>query len=236
MIITQIHYALLEINWLKYRKGILGGWIKNHKQIKSILGTRLAEFKKFWNNYPAYKSQSLRFQNIMLSMVYLFENFLDSGSEFAIIFEDDADFFDYKKQADLVYEVIQMLSKLPTSNIFMNISESYSPTELGIENLLRIHPDTNKYLKGSSSKIYNLTKPAANTTAAIICNQKFVKRALIFYNKLLLNSGVGYKFMPLDWTLNRFMIDTFKHEKNLYFTVYPGLIPQLSLRSRRQKM
>jgi hypothetical protein len=49
-----------------------------------------------------------------------------------------------------VYEVIQMLSKLSESNIFMNISESYSPTELGIENLLRLYPDTNKYLKGSS--------------------------------------------------------------------------------------
>ena len=58
--------------------------------------------------------------------------------------------FDYKEQANLVYEVIQILSKLSESNIFMNISESYSPTELGIENLLRLYPDTTKYLKGSS--------------------------------------------------------------------------------------
>lgn len=235
-LITQLKFTFLEINWLWYRNNFFG-FLKNYKQVKSIFGTRLVEFKNFLKNYPTFEYQALRFQNIRLSMVYLFESFLDSGSEFAIIFEDDADFLDYKKQANLVHETLRMLSKIPKgeNNIFMNISESYSPTELGIEHLMRVYLDTDEYLKDSGSKIYSLTKPAANTTAAIICDQKFVERILIFYKKLSLNLGTGYKFMPLDWTINRFMIETFKYEKILCFTVYPGLIPQLSLKSRRQK-
>ena len=234
-LITQLNFAFLEINWLWYRNNFIG-FLKKYKQIKSIFGTRLVEFKIFLKNYPAFEYQALRFQNIRLSMVYLFESFLDSGSDFAIIFEDDADFLDYKKQANLVHETLRMLSKLPGGdNIFMNISESYTPTELGIEHLMRVYLDTDEYLKNSGSKIYSLTKPAANTTAAIICDQKFIERILIFYKKISLSLGAGYKFMPLDWTINRFMIETFKYEKIWCFTVYPGLIPQLSLQSRRQK-
>jgi hypothetical protein len=194
------------------------------------------ELKNLLKDYPTYERQALRFQNIMLSMVYLFETFQNSDSEFALIFEDDAEFVDYKKQAEQVYEMLRMVSKISGGNILMNISESYSPTELGIENLMQDYTNTNEYLKSSRSKIYSLTKPAANTTAAIICDQQFVRRILIFYNKILLNSRVGYKFMPLDWTFNRFMIETFKHEKFYCYTVYPGLIPQLSLKTKRQKI
>ena len=42
-----------------------------------------------------------------------------------------------------------------------------------------------------------------------------LSRNLIFYKKISLNLGTGYKFMPLDWTINRFMIETFKYEKIL---------------------
>ena len=155
------------------------------------MGARWAMRLKHSFNSPRPQLVS-RLLNIEASHHDLMKRGLESGSDYVLILEDDA-FSD--QLADLA-NGISGLMKASSTPAFVNLSESFSVSELGVGHLLTVKADT--LWKGDDSRVvYLANRPITNTVCAILYSREFLANVVQEMEALPMEP-----VLSIDWKLN----------------------------------
>ncbi len=147
----------------------------------------------------------------------------ENGSEWVLILEDDAVSDDV---GDLA-EGLRGIVRSGETPCYVNLSESFSSADLGVEHLLSVTEGAR--WEGSSARaIVQAELPITNTVCAILYRADFAQRLLNVYKKLPLEP-----VLPIDWKLNAALM--LMHERgeistNECWQVEPAPILQMSMR------
>lgn len=156
-----------------------------------------------------------RLVNIDLSHLRILSEGIHSGAAGIVILEDDASI----SSQEQIQVFVQVINAALESNIdFVNLSESISASELGIEPILgrarTIHAD-------QRSKIIELDTPLTNTVCANYYSSDFAKK---FCEHIAPPNHVPVK--PIDWRLNQVML---ANPTTRTWWVQPGIFVQGSM-------
>lgn len=147
----------------------------------------------------------------------------ENGSDWVLILEDDAASGDV---GDLVAGLSGIINSAE-SPCYVNLSESFSAADLGVEHLLSV-ADSARWEGSSARAIVQSELPITNTVCAILYRADFARRLLNAYEELPLEP-----VLPIDWKLNAALI--LMHERgeistNECWQVEPAPILQMSMR------
>ena len=164
-----------------------------------------------------------RLLNIELSHLDLMRAGLDSGSPWVLILEDDAATLDTRDCA------LGLAGLMRFSDIlgYVNVSESFTAAELGVQHLLHSIPDVTWEGSSHRSVLYS-SRPATNTVCAILYERAFLTALVEAMDALPMEPVV-----PIDWKLNLALMELYRQDtftsRQCWF-VEPGPIDQLSMR------
>ena len=156
--------------------------------------TNLARrLRRLWYRVqPPSPAMVRRLVNIELSHLNLMRSGLESDANWILVIEDDA-------FAEDVEDLAQGISGLMTANppaAYVNISESFSTTELGIDHLLE--PVVHARWGGRRERsLLQAKRPVTNTVCAILYRREFLLGLVDAMDALPLEPVV-----PIDWKLN----------------------------------
>lgn len=164
-----------------------------------------------------------RLINIELSHLALMHDGLNSGDPWILILEDDAGARDL---TDLVMGLRSIMQSDPAP-AYVNLSRSFSTTELGIDHLL-----TAAYAGWDGVQHRNILeaeRPATNTVCAILYHRYFLEKLVVEIESIPTEPVV-----PIDWRLNLALMNLWN--KGLIapgdcWFVEPAPIDQLSMHS-----
>jgi GR25 family glycosyltransferase involved in LPS biosynthesis len=161
----------------------------------------------------------------------LFKEAVMSGADTIVIFEDDSDFSNFTIQAKQLIDVIENSQKSRNSEVFVDVSVSFSWESLGVTHLFDTACNENFMKKGSPS-IMRARKPVTNTTSAVLYNKTILISLIPFLEEKTRNRF--FQFVPFDHLINLYFVMQKGASKSIdCFHVVPGIFPQLSLSSRR---
>jgi hypothetical protein len=139
------------------------------------------------------KSTELRrLLNIEYSHVDLYRAAVASGLDWAVILEDDAYCPD---PAGFARGIVELMNSTGTPK-YVNLTTSFSLTEIGIEHLLSTVPHVVWAGPGDCSVIRS-ERPATNTVCAIAFSREFLEQVLADFD-----SHPAEPIVPIDWKLN----------------------------------
>ena len=147
----------------------------------------------------------------------------ENGSDWVLILEDDA-------ASDDLVDLVAGLSGILNSGespCYVNLSESFSPVDLGVEHLLST-TDGARWEGSSARAIVQSELPITNTVCAILYRADFARRLLNAYEELPLEP-----VLPIDWKLNAALMLMHKRgeiSSNECWQVEPAPILQMSMR------
>jgi hypothetical protein len=158
-----------------------------------------------------------RLINIDLSHLRVLSEGLDSGAAAIVILEDDASM----RSEDLVEEFARILIMARQKNIeFINLSESISAPELGIEAILSRGRGIDS---GHRISVIELDTPITNTVCANYYSRAFAEKFCEYIAPPNLTP-----VRPIDWRLNEMML---ANPNTRTWWVQPGLFIQGSMHS-----
>lgn len=141
-----------------------------------------------------------RLLNIELSHLDLLRRGLTSGAPWVLIVEDDGFSSDI---ADLSDGLAGLIAHRP-SPAFVNVSQSFTPHELGIEHLLAPVADCS-WAGAVPRRVLAAERPVTNTVCAILYSADFLRRFLPAFDALPMEPVV-----PIDWKLNLALMRMFE--------------------------
>ncbi len=165
-----------------------------------------------------------RLINIELSHVDLMRTGLASGAGWILILEDDAASLD---ASDCAAGLCGLMASAPSSVAFINVSESFSHEELGIDGLLQ--PAPAQWAGPRSREVLTAARPVTNTVCAILYRADFVGALLDAFDRMPMTPVV-----PIDWKLNEAIMQLHAAGdlgSGSCWLVSPAPIDQLSMRS-----
>jgi len=147
----------------------------------------------------------------------------EDGSDWILILEDDAVSDDVSDLA----AGLRGITEASDSPCYMNFSESFSSSELGVEHLLSV-TDSARWEGSRARAIWQSTLPITNTVCAILYRADFARQLLNAYEELPLEP-----VLPIDWKLNAALM--LMHERgeisaDKCWQVEPAPILQMSMR------
>lgn len=166
---------------------------------------RRARKKKYLdvsNTEPAPTSAGVtmvrRLINIELAHMRLLRAAVDSGSDWTLILEDDAAARDL---AELTACLTALMSRGATmAPKYVNVSESFSAKELGIEALLT--PISSWNQQHSKAPAFSSRLPVTNTVCAILYRRDFLVTLLEAMEAIPTEPVI-----PIDWKLNQALMN-----------------------------
>lgn len=208
----------LEDEWNVYLSGSrLSG-------LKAAGNSTLRWGRRLWRKFaPPSTSMVERLLNIEMAHVALLNQGLSFGAPWILILEDDASATDLM---DLTHGLVDLIHAAPDDVQFINISESFDVSELGINHLLS---DTEVEWAGSvTRRVVSASKPVTNTVCAIVYRASFVSELLREFSSMPMRPVV-----PIDWKLNKALMSmnaSGAWGSDSCWWVTPGPIDQLSMR------
>lgn len=180
--------------------------------------------RRLWRKFaPPCTSMVERLLNIEMAHVALWAQGLSSGAPWILILEDDASADDL---ADLTDGLVDLLHTAPDDVQFVNISESFDVSKLGIDHLLSA---TNIEWAGSvTRRVVSASRPVTNTVCAIAYRASFASKLLREFSSMPMHPVV-----PIDWKLNKALMSMHASGElgpDSGWWVVPGPIDQLSMR------
>lgn len=165
-----------------------------------------------------------RLINIELSHLALMREGLNSGAAWVLILEDDAGARDVAELA----AGLRGIMKSDPAPAYVNVSRSFSTSELGIGHLLT--PAVNANWDGTQHrKILVADRPATNTVCAILYQRQFLEQLVGEIESIPTEPVV-----PIDWRLNLALMNLWNKgvigPGDCWF-VEPAPIDQLSMHS-----
>ncbi|MCX6432181.1 MAG: hypothetical protein NTX29_05155 [Actinobacteria bacterium] len=214
---AQLH---LEREWARFLQRSTGPrwwaghslrWLRRAEQALRSPGPRMTE----------------RLLNIELSHLDLLRAGLAVGSDWVLILEDDAAALDLP---DCAAGLAGLMAAGPRQPQYVNVSQSFTNAELGIEHLLA--PVRGVEWAGSIPRsVLAADRPVTNTVCAILYRGDFVSRLVSAMDALPMEPVV-----PIDWKLNLALMDLFtagELQAGDCWVVEPAPIDQLSMRTLR---
>jgi hypothetical protein len=211
----QLH---LDRRWAAYLGGGRGPrwwanhslrWLRRAEQAVRRPGPRMVE----------------RLLNIELSHLAVLRAGAASGADWILVLEDDAASTDIDDCAD---GLRGLMSCGPRQPAYVNVSQSFTPRELGIEHLLSPVPGV-PWDGTVTRQVLAASRPVTNTVCAILYRSGFVDDLIAAMDALPMEPVV-----PIDWKLNLALM-RLSSEGRLgagdCWQVEPGPIDQLSMRS-----
>ena len=211
----QLH---LDRRWAAYLDGGRGPrwwgqhglrWLRRTEQMVRRPGPRMVE----------------RLLNIELSHLAVLRAGVASGADWVLVLEDDAASTDIDDCAD---GLRGLMSCGPPQPAYVNVSQSFTPRELGIEHLLSPAPD-GPWRGSVPRQVLAADRPVTNTVCAILYRAAFVTDLLAAMDALPMEPVV-----PIDWKLNLALMELFDAGRLTAgdcWLVEPAPIDQLSMRS-----
>jgi len=171
---------------------------------------------------PPTTSMVERLLNIELSHLDLMRRGLASGTPWVLIVEDDGFTSDIQDLLDGLSDVM----RLDAPPGFVNLSESFSTRELGIEHLLS--PVSGVTWAGSQQRsVVQASKPVTNTMCAILYSTSFLADLVLTMDELPMEPVV-----PIDWKLNMALMALYRAGRvppGTCWLVEPAPILQMSM-------
>ena len=223
----------IEDQWGKYlRHGASQPSTALVNSFRSI-SRRLWAFIRYWRPWLSSDSTASpgislvrRLLNIELSHVRLMREGIRLDTDWTLIIEDDASTLDLVDCRDGLLGIINA-SFGERGPAYVNISESFTPAQLGVDHLLTA--SSGSTWAGSASRVIALSsRPVTNTVCAILYRTTFLKDLLTYMDSLPLSPVV-----PIDWKLNAALMAMTADGRigtGDCWTVTPGPIDQLSMR------
>lgn len=165
-----------------------------------------------------------RLINIELSHLALMRDGLSSGASWILILEDDAGARDLNDLA----KGLRSITQSDPAPGYVNLSRSFSTTELGIDHLLTTAANTG-WGGAQHRKILEAARPATNTVCAILYHRHFLEKLV---NEI--ESVPAEPVVPIDWRLNLALMNLWNKGligKGDCWFVEPAPIDQLSMHS-----
>ena len=164
-----------------------------------------------------------RLINIELSHFSLMRSSVAAGSDWTLIIEDDASCRDLE---DCARGLIGLMAQGTRQPAYVNVSQSFNATDLGISHLIAPVPGAS--WQGSASRaVMASTRPVTNTVCAILYRTCFVRDLLAVADAMPLDPVI-----PIDWKLNLALMHMFEQgdlTAGDCWTVMPAPIDQLSM-------
>lgn len=173
---------------------------------------------------PPAPAMLRRLLNIELSHLTLMREGRDSGAPWSLIIEDDAFSSDI---SDLSRGLTSLMSWADGPD-FVNLSESFTPQELGIRHLLS-PVESHRWEGPASRTIFEARKPVTNTVCAILYSAPFLQRLVTVLDALPMEPVV-----PIDWKLNQAIMSMHasgQAQAGKCWLVEPAPIRQMSMHS-----
>jgi len=172
--------------------------------------------------HPPSPSMVRRLLNIELSHLDLMRRGLASGAPWVLILEDDG----FTSDIQDLSEGLSRLMQLPASPGFVNLSESFTTRELGIDHLLS--PVSGVTWAGNRPRsVLQAGKPVTNTVCAILYSTSFLPDLVQAMDALPMEPVV-----PIDWKLNMALMALYEAGRGPAGTcwlVEPAPIRQMSM-------
>ena len=208
----------LEGEWDRYIRA------SRRRTVRGSAHSALRWLRRGWQRFaPPGKSMVERLLNIELAHQELLRQGIASRAPWILILEDDAWSANIDDLAD---GLTDLLERADVSVRFINLSESFDLSELGIKHLLG---DSDCYWHGSTTRaVLSAQQPVTNTVCAIAYRSSFAEELLAQYGSMPMRPVV-----PIDWKLNRALMDmraTGSLGAGSCWWVVPGPIDQLSMR------
>jgi hypothetical protein len=165
-----------------------------------------------------------RLLNIEMAHTELLRAGLVAGSSWILILEDDGECADINDLADGLSAMIEGASD---GVQFINLSESFEVSELGIEHLLK--PTDQQWAGSHPRRLMKTELPVTNTVCAIAYRAAFAESLLAQYSKT-----PQRPVAPIDWKLNQALMSLHARGElppGSCLWVLPGPIDQLSMRA-----
>jgi hypothetical protein len=147
---------------------------------------------------------------------------LASGAPWVVILEDDAFASDL---ADLSHGLLGLFAT-GAGPAYVNLSESFTPTELGISHLLDV-VDGVGWAGSNPRSVLSSALPVTNTVCAIAYSSAFLARLVPALEALPVSPVV-----PIDWKLNQALMDLYRTgalPSGSCWLVEPAPIRQMSM-------
>lgn len=168
-----------------------------------------------------------RLLNIELSHLDLLRSAADGGHAWALILEDDAECAD---DADLAHGLAGIMVASGPQPRYVNISQSFSAAELGIQHLL--YSVEGVTWEGSRTRsLLGSVRPVTNTVCAILYRGTFLPPLLDALDAVPIEP-----VLPIDWKLNDALVQLFTTGElgmGDCWLVDPAPIDQLSMQTLR---
>ena len=163
-----------------------------------------------------------RLLDIEASHLDLMARALASGSPWILILEDDAESADVVDCAEGLASLFARKGSVPA---FVNVSESFTPEQLGIDHLLA--PTDVPWAGTFSRVVLAAERPVTNTVCAVAYRRSFLVDLVSSWNERGL-----FPVVPIDWKLNDILMDF--HRQGLIgagdcWLVEPAPIRQMSM-------
>jgi len=196
---------------------------------------RLRAISRYWRPWqPAGRSGSAaqllvrRLVNIEISHLTLMRDGLASGADWVLVIEDDASTLNLEDCAQGLFGLMNLDSgtdgKAPA---YVNVSQSFTNAELGIEHLLSRVTGTS-WAGSSTRALLSSSRPVTNTVCAILYRATFLQDLVAEMEALPMTPVV-----PIDWKLNIALMNMFESgslRNGDCWNVTPGPMDQLSMR------
>ncbi|MFM8154860.1 MAG: hypothetical protein ACKOAF_02110 [Actinomycetes bacterium] len=210
----------LQGEWASYLRA--GGSPSIVDAARSLVRTVRRATRRFRSPSPA---SVRRLVNIELSHLDLMRGGLASGAEWVLILEDDAFAPDLD---DCARGLVALMRDCPANIGYVNVSQSFTNAELGIEHLLSsvIAPAWDGSVRRS---VLSASRPVTNTVCAILYRREFLSVLVEEMDALPMTPVV-----PIDWKLNIALMDLFESGRlrdGSCLLVEPAPIDQMSMRA-----
>ncbi|MBI1351790.1 MAG: hypothetical protein GC156_11810 [Actinomycetales bacterium] len=132
-----------------------------------------------------------RLANIELAHMRLMELAVRSDATWAVLLEDDAWVDDVPAFAQHLTSFLDSAEEVGRPQT-MNLSESFTPRQLGIEHLL-----TEEALPGSGWRLFQAARPVTNTVCAVLYHRDFLEQVTATMRDIPLSPVI-----PIDFKVN----------------------------------
>ena len=220
-LVQASHRAQLDVEarWQAYLEGRTG---RRARKALELLARRVRPFDATSGHRGIQ-----RLVNIELSHRALISDGLASGADWILILEDDGASLDPDECARGITALLASTRAHPKP-AFVNLSESFTPRQLGIDHLLTPAEGTS-WAGAVPRRVLQAERPVTNTVCAIAYRATFAEEVL----RRLDAKGLA-PVVPIDWKLNDILMDMV-HERRLAagdcWLVDPAPVMQLSMRS-----
>ncbi len=191
-----------ELRWRAYLAGAKPSvWLRSFMAVRRAKRTitQAPPWRRTMTPDDAGARMVRRLVNIEFSHLRIMREAVQSGARWIVLLEDDASSTDAAARAHELAAFVQAADKQGRP-LTINLSESFTPEQLGIEHLLTpINPSS--IPAGLPWRLFSAQRPVTNTVCAVLYRGDFLARLLVILEEIPVSPVI-----PIDFKVNEAMM------------------------------